>query len=207
MTISNHLVKDQAISLLMAGVSTSQVASTCGVSDSYISQLKADPAVAEQLLSAGVALTVKDIEFDSRLESAEDLALQRIEKSLGYANMGQALMAFKVLNSARKRKDGAAPTGGGAGNVSVTVNLTLPAAASARYITNSSNEIVEVEGRTMLSATPKSLDAILAARATATATLPGVTILEKAAYRLDGLRPPQARAPRLAPVSLSADIL
>lgn len=213
MSSTNNLNKDKAIALLAQGLSTSQVAAACGVSDSYISQLRDDPAVAETLAAAGAELTLADMAFDSRLEKAEATALERIEKSLGFANMGQALAAFRILNGARKRQDGAAP--GVSTSVTVNVNLTLPAAATARYVTSAQNEIIEVEGKTMLSATAKSLDQILAQRAGLTdnvgTSLPAVTAMEKAANRLENLRPPMARAPRRIPSALSsmlsADIL
>lgn len=210
MTISNNATKDQAIALITQGLSTTQIALACGVSESYISQLRADPEVVDSLSAAGpqqAELSAVDKAFDSKLELAESLALDRIERSLGFANMGQALAAFKVLNGARKRKDGAMP--GTASGVTVNVTLTLPQTASARYVTNSSNEIVEVEGKTMISATAKSLDAILAARLETNkpVTLPMVTSLERAAHRLDGLSVPTSRPTRRIPSELSADIL
>jgi transcriptional regulator with XRE-family HTH domain len=206
MSTTNNLIKDQAVSLLIQGLSTSQVAAACGVSDSYISQLRQEPEIAASLAAAGVELTIADLEFDSRLEKAESLALERIEKSIGFANMGQALSAFRILNTARKRQD-SLPGTQQAGNVTVNVNLTLPAVASARYVTNSANEIVEVEGKTMISATAKSLDAILLARAGGTTTVPALTGMEKAATMLDNMRPPVYRAPRRLPTELSADVL
>jgi len=117
--------------------------------------------------------------------------------------MGQALAAFRILNGARRRKDQFAQT---EHNVSVTVALTLPQAAIPRYITNTKNEIIEVEGQTMISATPKTLDDILSARATG-ALLPKITELEKAANRLDTLSAPVMRTAKRLPPELSADML
>lgn len=208
MSSTNNLLKDQAIALIVQGLSTSQIAAACGVDDSYISQLRADPAVASAAAAAGVELTLADMQFDSKLEKAENMALEKIESGLRFANMGQALQAFRILNGAKKRKDtGVVP--GTAPGVSVTVNLTLPASVLTNYVTNSSNEIIEVEGKTMISATAKSLDQILAARAgtTQSAALPQLTGLERAAMKLDGLRPPVYRAPRRLPTELSADVL
>jgi hypothetical protein len=191
--------KEQVVSLLLQGLSTSQIATACGVSDSYISQLRQDPEITAQLAEVAISTTLEDKQFDSRVEKAESLALERIEKSLGFANMGQALAAFKVLNSARKRQDSL--PGQQAAGVTVNVNLTLPATASARYITNSNNEIVEVEGKTMISATVKSLDQLLALRA------PQLAALERTANKLDGLQPPMKREPRRLPAGLSVDVL
>ena len=195
--------KDYAVSLIAQGIPTSQVAAACGVDDSYISQLKADPEVQQRVAEARAEHVVTDAKFDDTLERAEALALEKIEKNLPFANMGQALAAFRILNGARRRKDQFAQT---EHNVSVTVALTLPQAAIPRYITNTKNEIIEVEGQTMLSATPKTLDDILSARATGS-MLPKITELEKAANRLDTLSAPVMRTAKRLPPELSADML
>ena len=195
--------KDYAVSLIAQGIPTSQVAAACGVDDSYISQLKADPEVQQKIAEARAGHAVADSQFDNTLERAEALALEKIEKNLPFANMGQALAAFRILNGARRRKDQFAQT---EHNVSVTVALTLPQAAIPRYITNTKNEIIEVEGQTMISATPKTLDDILSARATG-ALLPKITELEKAANRLDTLSAPVIRIAKRLPPELSADML
>lgn len=201
--------KEQAITLLAQGLTTSQVASACGVTDSYISQLRQEPEVAAALESAAVQLTVKDIQFDTRLENAESLALDRIEKTLGFANMGQALAAFRVLNGARRRKDGALMVADQ--SVTVNVSLTLPATASARYVVNSQNEIVEVEGKTMATATPKSLNELLASKAMLTSDIIQKQIttsnLNRTANRLDSIQAMSPRPPRRLPQTLSADLL
>lgn len=195
--------KEYAISLIAQGIPTSQVAAACGVDDSYISQLKADPEVQQRVAEARAEHVVADSQFDNTLERAEALALEKIEKSLPFANMGQALAAFRILNGARRRKDQFAQT---EHNVSVTVALTLPQTAIPRYITNTKNEIIEVEGQTMLSATPKTLDDILSARATG-ALLPKITELEKAASRLEHLSVPRSSISRKLPPELSPDML
>jgi hypothetical protein len=133
------------------------------------------------------------------------LALEKIEKNLPFATLGQAMAAFRVLNGARRRKDGVATPGDG--SVTVNVSLTLPANAMPRYVTNAQSEIVEVDGKTMVSATPKTIDQILAARSGGSAKLPAVTALEKAATRLGALAPLAPQRARRAPMELSPDIL
>lgn len=203
--------KEHIISLLSQGISAAQVAAAAGVSESYVSQLRSDPEL-NALISAGTVETAqRDIAFDNTLERAELMALEKIEKNLPFANMGQAMAAFKVLNSARKRKDalGAVPDQ----STSITVNLTLPASAAARYVVNSSNEIVEVEGQTMITATAKSIDSILAAKATSNLQLPTISTLSRAAGILSNLSPlnslaaPKQQTARKLPLSLSADVL
>ena len=197
--------KEHAINLLAQGIPTSQVAAAVGVSDSYISQLKADEEVQRQIAEKQAASSIADSNFDSTLERAEAMALEKIEKNLPFANMGQALAAFRILNSARRRKDELIQKDTA---VSVTVNLTLPANNIPRYITNQANEIIEVEGKTMISASAKTLDQILAARAGETQpALPQTTAVEKAAQMLGSLAPLPRRSAVKSPLPLSADIL
>lgn len=200
-----NINKDHAITLLAQGIATSQVAAAIGCDDSYISQLKADPEVQQKIAEMGATQTLADVTFDSTLERAEFLALEKIEKNLPFATLGQAMAAFRVLNGARRRKDGVinANTGG----TTINVNLTLPAAALPRYVTNAQSEIVEVEGKTMISATPKTIDQILAARNGGDTKLPAVTALEKAATRLGSLAPLPTQKARRSPIALSPDIL
>jgi hypothetical protein len=200
-----NINKEHAITLLAQGISTSQVAAAIGCDDSYISQLKADPEVQQKIAEMSATQTLADVNFDSTLERAESLALEKIEKNLPFATLGQAMAAFRVLNGARRRKDGVANPG--AGGTTINVNLTLPAAALPRYVTNAQSEIVEVEGKTMISATAKSIDQILAARAGNSANLPAVTALEKAASRLGSLSPLAPQRARKSPLILSPDIL
>ncbi len=200
-----NINKDHAITLLAQGIATSQVAAAIGCDDSYISQLKADPEVQQKIAEMSASQTLADVTFDSTLERAESLALEKIEKNLPFATLGQAMAAFRALNGARRRKDGVVNPG--STGTTINVNLTLPAAALPRYVTNAQSEIVEVEGKTMISATPKTIDQILAARNGTNTNLPAVTALEKAASRLGSLAPLAPARPRRAPLELSPDIL
>jgi len=200
-----NINKDHAITLLAQGIPTSQVAAAIGCDDSYISQLKADPDVQQRIAEMSATQTLQDVTFDNTLERAEMLALDKIEKNLPFATLGQAMAAFRVLNGARRRKDGILTAGDG--GTTITVNLTLPASSLPRYVTNAQSEIVEVEGRTMLSASPKTIDQILAARLGGDSKLPQVTALEKAASRLGSLAPLPPQRPRRSPLALSPDVL
>ena len=201
--------KEHIISLLSQGISAAQVAAACGVSESYVSQLRSDPELNELITSNSIAKTEADTKFDTTLERAELMALEKIEKNLPFANMGQAMAAFRILNSARKRADAFAITADQSTNI--TVNLTLPAAAAAKYVVNTSNEIVEVEGQTMITATAKSLDSLLAQRSSGKLQLPAAVSLNKAATLLSNINTlaaaPQPRQVRKLPTALSADIL
>lgn len=204
----NH-TKELIISLLSQGVSAVQVASSAGVSEAYVSQLRHEPEIAAKIASVSVGKLEDAVVFDTALERAEMLALKKIETQLNFANFNQALGAFKILNAARKRSD-ARPAGENTGTT-VNVNLTLPAAAASRYIVNSSNEVVEVDGKAMITATATSLDSLLAQRSAAKLQQPDSIPLNRAANMLQqiSLRPHAHAAPRARrlPAALSADVL
>lgn len=194
--------KKAAAKYLAQGVPTSQVAMAVGCEESYISQLRHDPEVIEWLKEFATDVTVQDTAFDNRVDSAEEKALERVERMLGFANLPQSLAAFRVLNAARRRKEG--PATPSVTNVNVT--LTIPASALPRYQVNGQSEIIEVEGKTMVSATPASLEATMAARMNKPLQ-PAITDAHKAENRLGALMPLPQREPRRLPSVLSTDML
>lgn len=195
-------IKEQVIELLAAGVSTAQIARAIGTSDSYVSQLKSDPDISEIVAAKAAGRVTKDVAFDKKLASAEELALQRIEQGLQFANLGQAVGAFRVLNAARKRKDATqeAPT------QTINVTLTLPAAALPRYTLNSRSEIVDVEGKTMIAASPRTLESLLKDRAQVAIGVNSPVEQAKANTLLGALTQPRS-APRARQVVNLEDLL
>lgn len=197
--------KDTIIELLAAQVPTSQIALAVGCSDSYISQIKADPDAQEIIASKAAGRIQKDSAFDKRLETAEDLALQRIEQGLQFANLGQAVGAFRILNAAKRRKDASHEV---ANQTHINVTLTLPATALPRYTLNNKSEIVDVEGKTMIAATPKSLETLLKERAKLTAAVESPVETAKTNMLIGALTKPVRRLPasKITPDML-ADLL
>lgn len=194
---------DQILHLLAGGLKTSEIATACGCSDSYVSQLRQTHE--EQISAIKLANSEKqnakaqkqedDFRFDTLLERAEQLALERIERNLPMANFGQSMAAFRILNSARRRNDVNVVT---TETVNVTVNLTLPQNTVPQYVTNQKNEIIEVEGKTMLSATMAQLPALTKRQES--------IALTKASERLDNLRIP-IKTPRRSPLAISPDMI
>lgn len=154
--------KNQAIQLLAQNVPASQVAATLGVDASYISQLMADDEFAAEVNETKSRLEKESadaIRFDETLEKTEEVLLENISKRAPLANLAQSLAAFRVLNNARRRKERATHTG--ENNVAVAVNITMPVQVIPNYTLNTANEIVEVDGKTMVSATAATVDKML----------------------------------------------
>lgn len=197
--------KEKVAGYLAQGIGVTEIALAVGCDPSYVTQLRTDPEVVALITQQRAAMTAEDIAFDETLERSEQRALEMVEAKLPFANFGQALAAFKTLNGARKRRDGPADN---SSNVT-TVVLVLPERHLPKYITNQSNEIIEVEGRTMVTATPKSLEKILEEKeGTPALAQAQKTALSKATKLIGGLGPnPNRREGRKLPMLLSPDLL
>jgi transcriptional regulator with XRE-family HTH domain len=193
--------KEQIQEMLAQGLKPTEVANVIGVDPSYISQLMSDEDFARVVEEKRIEAVAEDIEYDNKIDEVESTFLGNIERKAGLANLQQSLQAFSVLNKAKRRRDSsghrAAPQIGTVVNIQVN-NTILP-----QYVMNGKSEIVEVEGKTMVSATPTKLDEILAARqgrlpGTKMPQLPGITKVERAAGVLEILdNKPARKLPKL----------
>lgn len=154
--------KEQIRDMLIQGVSPVQVSNALGLTESYVSQLLGNEDFSAEVQAGKVALLAEDVAYDEKIQRVEESYLDRIEEKSKFANLQQSLQAFKILNGAKKRRD--AHTASQTPGVGVIVNIQLPDAIIPSYVTNSKNEIVEVQGQTMVSATPKSVEAASQAR-------------------------------------------
>lgn len=200
-------LRDEAARYLAMGIPTGQVADALGVTPSDISQLLAEEKFQDQVAKEKekIELDAKDAKFDEALDSTEEKLIEMIEKKLPYANLAQLTQTFKAVNGARRRKDGI--VGVGTGVPGLTVTLSLPAAAVPQYLMNAKSEIVEVEGKTMLTARPNQLNEILKARnsgALESKMLPGITRVERAVDTLELVTPKMVRkiTPKMLPEEL-----
>lgn len=151
--------KDRIVEMLVQGIPGSAIAAAIGVSESYVSQLSSDEDVAAQVLEAQERLAAQDNEYDTKLDKVEDQFLDRIDEKSRFANLQQSLQAFKILNSARRRKESRAIQN--QQQSAVVVPIILPVQVVPNFVMNSSSEIVEVQGRTMIAATVKNIDEVL----------------------------------------------
>lgn len=152
-------IKEKLVGYLAAGVSQAAAAQAVGVDASYVSQLLQDPEFKQALLDASTGRIEKAIEHDGKIEAVEVKALKVVEQKLPYVrSAAEAAKVFATLNTARRRSvqgDGA-PANAGA----QIVTLILPKASSAVLKLNSTNQVIEVEGRTMATLPSRALPAL-----------------------------------------------
>ena len=161
MSSQNTGTKGRALDLLAQNIPSSQVAGILGVTESAVSQLLADEDFVAELDKKRLQLSEADEKFDQKLETAEESALDGVISRIKFGNLQQQLAAFRVLNQAKRRKDSKIQPHQGTGQVT---NLILPAVIVPVYVVNKKNEIIEVDGKTMLSATQSQLKEIVKER-------------------------------------------
>lgn len=146
--------RERIIGLLANRVAPSIIADIVVCSPSYVSQISAEPEVAEYLLSSRTKQTEKDVMYDDLLDKAAERALHRINSALPTANLAQAVRALGTLDKiGRRTRDSnhSAPV------VTTQVTIVVPARVQTTLVLNRDNEIIEAGGRPLASATPEIL--------------------------------------------------
>ncbi len=176
--------------LLGVGLPNNVVASAVGVTDSYISQLLADPEFAAEVTQLKLINLTETAARDKKYNSLEDKLLEKLENVLPYlVKPMEVLAAIKTINSAVRR---AAPSElAGQANVQV-VQLQLPdnSAFAARFVINKESQVVEIAGRSLATMPAKGVVAKLqeAKKNAATNTTEHAADMENAKERLSNLQ-------------------
>ncbi len=176
--------------LLGVGLPNNVVASAVGVTDSYISQLLADPEFAAEVTHLKLINLTETAARDKKYNSLEDKLLEKLENVLPYlVKPMEVLAAIKTINSAVRR---AAPSElAGQANVQV-VQLQLPdnSAFAARFVINKESQVVEIAGRSLATMPAKGVVAKLqeAKKNAATNTTEHAADMENAKERLSNLQ-------------------
>lgn len=152
-------VRDRIVSYLGQGIQQSVVASSCGVTPAYVSQL----LELEEVREAVALLRSKELEVsletDRSIERIERKALEMVDRKLPFVkNATEAAKVFATLNAARKK----AVVGDQASDVAAAqqVVITVPKGAQLLFKLNPNNQVIEVEGRSMATLPSSGLAAI-----------------------------------------------
>jgi len=128
-TLANSL-QGRISSLLCAGMAQSAVASIVGVDASYISQLMADESFSSAVILARAAKSEKELARDNRLDSLEDLLIDRMEKLTKQPHVFmkpmEALRALQTINGLKRKASNLVAASQGDGMGSTVIELTLP---------------------------------------------------------------------------------
>lgn len=154
--------KNQIKELLGTGLSNEIVATAIGCDPSYISQLMADEHFAGEVVALRTKALTEYNRRDGDINELEDITLEKLKEVLPTLyKPADVLRAFNVINNAKRRGVPATQ------NITVNnqvVNLVLPPILVRQFVTDSRNEVVEVDGQTLVTMPSSSLLKHLAER-------------------------------------------
>lgn len=171
-------MKLRIATLLANNVKPAQVARAVNCSEQYISELCSND---EQFIAALQELKAQSIEqevvIDQQYDTLEQTTLTKMNELVATADMRELGIALKLVNdrSLRVGRGGQAGVGGGNGANTIPVALPVYMAQSIQIQTNERNEIVEVQGKSMISLSPAQLTKQLKVRGRTDGGVEGVT--------------------------------
>ena len=149
-------MREQLKALLGNGVSPSQAAAAVGCQPSYVSQLLAETDFATEVANLRVNKLQEATQRDSNYDKLEDKLLAKLEDLLPFmVRPADVLKALVAVNAAKRR--GAAAEDASKAGVTNIVVLQLPQAVKAAFVQNDRREVIEVEGRPLVTIDGQSL--------------------------------------------------
>ena len=152
--------QQKALSLLGQGVSAVMVASTLGVTESLVSQYLSDARFADEVVKRKLATLQKQTEIDDKYIEIEDKLLDRMKKVLPLMSKPMDILrGIQVINATKRRGMADSPVGLASSTI---VQINLPGAVAARFISNTHNQIIEVQdnegSRSLVTASPQAVE-------------------------------------------------
>jgi predicted transcriptional regulator len=149
----------KALSLLGQGISSVMVASTLGVSESLISQYIADSRFASEVTARKLKALQVQTDIDNKYATAENNLLDKLLKTIPLITKPMDILrGIQVINATKRRGMSDAPV---AQHNTQIVQINLPAAMAAKFITNTANQIVEIQdsegARSLVTSTPEAV--------------------------------------------------
>ena len=161
-------MKERLIELLGNGISPAIAASAVGCSESYVSQLLSDEAIAARISALRFENLQAASSRDKKMDSLEDKLLDKLETVVPMMMRPAEILKAVATVNAMKRRGSSAPEAMHVHNQ--VINLQLSPRVAIHFQLSSSKEIVEVAGRTLATMTSPQL--LLEAKNHATNKLP-----------------------------------
>lgn len=141
-----NATQERALALLGSGYPAPVVASSVGVSESYISQLMSLDWFSAQVQELKFLNLKKHTELDDAYDDLEEKLLKKLDKLVPLLiKPMDVTRVLQTVNSAKRRGAGSSEVGHITQNI---VQLSLPPALMQRFIKNANNQIVEVQDGT-----------------------------------------------------------
>jgi hypothetical protein len=135
--------KEKALELLGAGIASSLVAQSIGVSEGYISQLLADEDFLKQVVERKFQHLQKHNARDAAYDTAEDTVLKALQSQLGMIFDPMKLAKILQVLNAAKRRGAASPDA--VTQQSTVITLIMPTKIVERFsvVKDVDNRIIE----------------------------------------------------------------
>lgn len=153
------------LKFLQGGCNEAQAAEAVGVSPSYVSQLCAETDFKAQIAAKLQEDFENAIETDKNYAYVELMTSRKLKELSGYIlGLDDLLKTTKILNgNKRKVSNGNTPgQPGGTNTTNITVQLVIPRAAVQEFVINPNSEVVQSNGRDLVTLNASSLDALVA---------------------------------------------
>lgn len=148
---------DKLLGLLASGISVQSAAMAVGMLESDVRDLLGTAEFSAALSSRRSEKLEEAVQHDSNVEGLEAKALRVLEQKLPFVRSPmEAARIFQILNSSKKRsqpQESAAAEALGAQQVAIL----LPRAARVQLTMNASNQVIDVEGRSMATLPSRAL--------------------------------------------------
>ena len=149
-------MKDRIKEMLGRGIPAVNVALAVGCDESYISQLMSDEAFAAEVSAAKAANFDRHAAQDDSLDAQEAKALEKVAQLIPFITRpGDAVRAFQILNSARRRTQNGASLA--QQQPSTIVNIAIPQVARVSMLADHQKQVIEVDGRPLITMPAKEL--------------------------------------------------
>lgn len=150
-----HQDKDRILKLLGSGLGGEVVSATVGCDPSYISQLMSDEDFRQKVLALRIESLTADTARDRAIDEIEDVLIEKLKAGLDFlVSTKDILRAYAVINAAKRRGAKATDTTVVNNNI---VNLILPRIIVQKYTLSRTGEVVEVEGRPLVTVPAQQL--------------------------------------------------
>ena len=156
--------RDKIIKYLGQGIQQSIVASSCGVTPAYISQMLELEDVRSAIAAEQAGQLEVALESDANIERIEKKALAMVETRLPMVTSAmEAAKIFATLNASKKKVTAGARTEDAISAQQVVI--TVPRGASIHFKVSEQNQVIEVDGRSMAPLPSSGLAALSKAQA------------------------------------------
>ncbi len=156
-------VAKRILGYICGGATPEQAANACGVDASYVSQLKAEEDFQLQIaekLSKDFEVAIK---IDDNYTEVEKVLSDRLRTLTGYmTNADQVARILKTVSAIPKKVQQRIPLNAETPGGSIApVSLVIPVIAKNVFILNPNSEVVQLDGKELVTLNSRSLDSLL----------------------------------------------